>query len=1017
MFTLRLLIDGTYYDITSITKYDPFYTDDISKELDTLEFTIPVTKEDTITGLDLSLPLQQLTQVELTIEGDIKRYYVREDKVSRIYLGTPALYSHTVSLIEPTKLLELKPIPDMTVTQPQGTYTLASSELDVDPSTYEVGEEYVSLVGNTENSVTLINTTDPSDTSIIDGTTLKLASTEYKIFSSVNIGIPSKFVDSDDRTFIIRYKIDGVTIDTKTETLSPTFKTTNYQFTSISNTIVYTTAGTNEVFSITIEPTEFFQQRSRYDATPTLITSKVESVNSPIWYIDEVIDKMLVSQKVRDINDTISTQEFTLNDDTRNAVNNIVCPEFTFESRTLWEGLEEIGDLLKAIPRLSKDTWNEITFDFIDDLNDEVFTNENKTEEKQQLILENFSNAIEVDANNVIESIEDQALKVEPYRDGWMTLRSDTEGPNQLEDTNVGLKVRSNMYQVKQVIAKGFTVTYSDSSSDGPTTEWDISDYIVEEQKFNALPNLAYDSTFDRSSVNLGKGNTLYYTKSGQRIVNFGYRSPKETSLSSTPDQAIYQIIASVATQTTGKTVTGVNGSQSLADLLNTQYRVYYIAFKSVRLKLYKHNARDYEIDTALYSNQQAKVNDNVKLGRYNQALINRQGNTQKIEGGLTTDYDKLPKVGNIINNDQVITKVQVSILNGLYEYGIVGYTNYSEISNFVGIKSEYRQYAIPDKEIVERNLVYEEMITMGKELKNVSYRAMEAAGLSNLVGPFVGLSVDSFTYHQFKTRNNELNPGDAGWTTFDNEIEGPVEVLSLGTTTAFIVTVKDNYSVDDIVEEKEVGATPSLWFQNNAPYKDNFGQFDSARYSLYLTGAVNNSVADGNAYPVISDTSTGTKLLEVDIRVKSDAREIINFTYSLPFFAGLNAGEEDFRVYNGISKYNGFAIENTKADIVAVLLLDDYFPSVEEVNIQPTKYVETTYTASNNSPTYYIRSTYSIDVEPTATSILYNGWALIEKDTKELIFASKIPLQSNSSNKVVYTEDIYTQPDTTKGK
>lgn len=1017
MLTVKLLIDSTYYDISSIVKYDLTYSDDISKELDIASFAIPVCKSDSISGLDLSIPLQQLTKVEINIEGDIKRYYVREDLCETISFNTPRLYAHKVSLIEPTKLLELKPVPDFTVTQPQGTYTIASSQLDIDPSTYEVGEEYISLTANTENNVVLLNTTVPTDTAVIDEATLKLSNTDYTIYSTIGIGIPSKFVDSSDRTFIIRYKIDGVTVETKTETLTPTFKSTNYQFTLVIKSFIYTTTTTNQVLTITIEPTDVFPQSSRYNTASTFITTKIEAVDSPVWYYDEVVDKVLISEKVQDLNDTLFSAEFTFNDNSRNAVKNIVSPEFTFEGRTVWEILEEMGGVIKAIPRLSKDTWNEITFEFVDELNREEWVNTNKTSEQQQLILEKFSNSLEVNANNMIESIEDQAIKIEPYNDGWMTLRSDTEGPNQLTDTSVGLKVRSNIYRTKTIYAKGFTVTYSDATSDGPSTIWDIGDYVVEEQKWNALPNLAYDSGAERAVVNLGKGNTIYYSKETQRYVSFGYRAPKPTSVSAAPDQAIYQIIAAVATQVTGKTVTGVNGGQSFTDLLNTQYQVWYTAFKNVRLKQYKHNARDYEIDTALFSNEKARVNDNVRLGTYTQSLINRSGNKSQPEGGFTTDYTLVPKVGNIVNTDQIITRTNVVLQNGLFIYDILGYEKWSEISNFVGIKSEYRQYEIPDKDIVERNLVYEEYFTMGKELKGLSHTALVSSALSLLVAPFTGLGTSKVTYHQMKTRNSILNPGDAGWTTFDQEVEGPVDIVSLGTTTAFLLTNKDNYSVDNNVEEKETGGSPSKWFQNNVTYKNVFGQYDSARYKLFIEGANSNSVTDGNVYPEISDTSVVSEIFEADIRVRADARETINFTYAIPFFAGLNAGVEDFRVYNGIAKYNGFAIEDSKAEITAVLLLDGYFPEVEEVKIQPTKYVETTYSTLNNSPTYYIRTTYSIDVEPTPTSILYTGWALIDNVTRELIFASKINLQSNSSNKVVYSEQIYTQPDRNKGK
>jgi hypothetical protein len=1017
--TIKVIINDVYYDISSLVQFDTKYSDDISKELDLYSFIIPVCKSDSISGLDLSLPFTQNTRVEIDTEGDIKRMIVREDDSQTVFIGSPKLYSHKVSLIEHTKILELKTVPDSTVTQPQGSYTLAVSELNVDPSAYDPGEVYVSLSSLVENNVPLINTTSPTDITYIDGTTLKKASTEYTINSEINIGVPSKIIDAGPRTFKIRYKINGVNRIVKTVSITSSLTPLGYQYTNFITTFKHTTAAINEVLTVTIEPLEVQSPASRYDNASTVISTKIEDVNSPVQYLDEVIDKALESVKLADINDLTYVAEFTLADDTRNRISNIVATDDTFERNTVWEIIESQANLVKAIPRLSKDTWNEITFDFIEDLTETEYVNLKQTEERKQLVLDKFSTALEINADNVIESIEDQAIKVEPYENGWMTLRSTTDGPNQLTDVTIGLKVRSKIYKHKKLLAKGFTVTYSDASSDGPTTEWDISPYVVEEQKWGSLKNLAYDSTSDRNTINLGKGNTIYYTKSGQRLLNFGYRAPKPTSVSPSPDQAIYQIIASIAQQETGKTVTGVNGGQSFADLLNTQYRDYYSAFKKVRMKVYKHNARDFETETTLYSNEQAKVNDNVKLGRYNQSLVNKSGNLSQLEAGVTSDYDQVPRVGQIMSGNKVITKVDVTCKNGLYEYGIASYVDYAELSKFVSVNSEYRQWQISDKDIVERILVYEDCITVGRVSYTPTHTPLTNGGITLLSNPFTGsTSTFPITYHQMKTRNEILNPGDANWEVFDSENEGPVDIVSLGTSTLISVTVKDNYSIDDTVEEKEVGAATPKWYQNNQPYTNTFGQYNSARYEIYSFGTIDNDVDDGNAYPAIDQPTVASKAIELDIRVKKDSREATYFGYQIPFFSKIDNGVENFRVYNGMAKYNGFAIQDLKAEIVPVLLLDGYFPTVEEVTIKPTKYTETTMIVNQGIPTAgKIALFYDVDVPITATNILFTGWGLIEKTTGELIYMAQEDIQSNDTSVVVYEDTVYMTPDKRKGK
>jgi hypothetical protein len=1012
MFTITIIKDDVEYDISSIVLYDVSYSDDISKELDLADFIIPVTLSNTIEGLDLSVPFTQLTRVEFNIDGDIKRYYVREDDVETISLVTPHEYSHKVSLIEPTKLLELKASPDMAITQPKGDVGTASSQLDIDPDDLGPPNDSVTLLPDVYNLIDLANTTAPTDIAIIDEDVLKLATTDYKLFLEVQLQRFEQGVDDWD----VRIKINGNIV--KEQVVPVTINL--FDISQGLITLDYTSSVVDELVEVEIRPnmtTTIEIDTYTYKVALT-ITTKLEDVTDPITYYDESIDKILESFRVSDINNTSFIQEITLNEDTRNLVSNIVTPEFTFETYSVWDKLEELAEPLKAIPRLSKHVWNELTFDFIDDLNVNEFVNTNKTEERQKLVLDKFSTSVEINADNVIESIENQAIKVEPYEGGWMTLRSETEGPNQLTDETVGLKVRSNIYQHKTVTAKGFTVGYSDASSDGPTTEWDISDYTVEEKKWLGLPDVAFESS--RTTVNLGKGNTIYYTKSGRRFKSFGYRAPKATSISLALDLSIYQIIASVATQVSGKVVTSVNGSQSIEDLLQTQYNVQYSAFKKIRAKVYKHNARDFEFNTTLYSNARAKVNDNVKLGRYSQSLVNRSGNKTRIESGLTENYNDVPKTGNIINGTEVATKVNVILKNGLFEYGLATYEGYAEISEFVGINSEYRQWQVSDKDIVERVLVYEDFITVGRQLRTPTWNVWTLSGFLNLVKPFAQLSTDLVTYHTFQTRNTALNPGDANWETFDSESEGPVDIVAEGTSTIINVTVKDNFNVDDVVEGQELsGGNPTKWYQNNYNYTNAFGQYDSARYTFYTTGKVDNTVDDGNIYPGIDEVTSATKMLTYDLRVKKDSREASFHAFQASFFSDLGNGVEDLRVYAGIAKFNGLAIQDLETDIVPVLLINGYYPTVEEVTIKPTNYVETTMSSSivGLIPLLSNKVVYDIDVPVTGLGRTYNGWALIDKISKELIFATNEVIPSSTLVPTVYEDTVFFTQDETKGK
>ena len=1018
MDTITVIVNSIEYDISSIVEYDDVISEDISKELDTASFRIPITLADTITNgantLDLSMPLKPLTKVEWLVGEETKRFYVREDLCDTISYATPNEYMHQVSLIEPTKLLELKTIPDLAITQPRGEVSYATSALNLDDDErvntvyYSTDAVPLGTIGSPSTTITLLNTTAPTNTTFIDGLTLKDAGRTYEINIDLELG----------GQIILTHALWNVSIwvnGVKQLEEEYEYNTTFIKLGKIIHrqvSLSYTSTIANEVVELRI----YGDSSGGRDVLQarTYITTKIEVSESPITYFDEVIDKMLISYKVADMNNSSFAMEFTLADNTRNKISNFVAPELTFSTYTIWEGIEELADILKAIPRLSKDTWNEITFDFIDELNKGEWTNPHEISERQELRLDKYSNAIEINADNVIESIESQAVIVEPYIDGWMTLRSDTEGPNQLTDTTLGLKVRSDIYQTKTVLAKGFSVTFTDATTD-TTSEWDISSYVVEEKKWKALLNLAYESA--RTTVNLGKGNTLYYSKSNRRLVNFGYRAPKPTSISLALDQVIYQIIAAVATQVTGKTVSTVN-NQDLDHLILTQYRVSYSSFKKIRAKVYKHNARDFEIDATLYSNERARVNDNVKLGKTAQSLANRTGNRTRLISGLTLNADDLPVIGNVVDGVDIVTKTNIISENDIYEFTATVFKDYSEISSFVGIQSEYRQWQVPDTEVVERILKYEDAITVSRTLGTKTHSVMTIQGFVHIVNPFISATPVPITYHKFSTRETAKVPADTDWETFDTVSEGPVDIVALGTTTILNITVKDNYNIDDTLEGwEDNGGTFEKWYQNNRNYTNTFGQIDSARYEIFTTGKTDNSVDDGNLYPEYSQAEDGIKISSIDIKVKKDAREATFYTWQLNFFSKMET-TEDIRVYNGISKFNGFAIQDLDSDIVAVLLKDGYFPSVEEINISPTKYKETTFTGNVSlaSSDSHAQIDYHVAVLQTTNAELFTGWGLIDKLTGELIFTTVVDIQSSDTADITFDDFIYLYTDETKG-
>lgn len=76
-------------------------------------------------------------KVIITINGHVKYYYISEDDVD-VICKSPILYSHTVSLIEPTKILERIPCDNLTFTQPAAQNAYPTQLTNGEASIYDV---------------------------------------------------------------------------------------------------------------------------------------------------------------------------------------------------------------------------------------------------------------------------------------------------------------------------------------------------------------------------------------------------------------------------------------------------------------------------------------------------------------------------------------------------------------------------------------------------------------------------------------------------------------------------------------------------------------------------------------------------------------------------------------------------------------------------------------------------------------------------------------------------------------
>jgi hypothetical protein len=125
---VRLYYKGNEYDLTPyIDLTDNSRSDTIEEQLDSGKIVLSRVSKDIFSELDMSKRVPSLCKLYFNNEKGIERYYLTADtQCFEIIKGKR--WKHEIGLIELTKELQLTPIRDMTITQPQdGNYYSASS--------------------------------------------------------------------------------------------------------------------------------------------------------------------------------------------------------------------------------------------------------------------------------------------------------------------------------------------------------------------------------------------------------------------------------------------------------------------------------------------------------------------------------------------------------------------------------------------------------------------------------------------------------------------------------------------------------------------------------------------------------------------------------------------------------------------------------------------------------------------------------------------------------------------------
>ena len=905
-----------------------------------------------------STPYARFSEVD--IDGLL--YVVAEDVVTKVRKGASPLYRHEISLVEPTKILQKRVIPNITVTQPQGNiqdYTFSLNRFD--------GELEVTDDAQITVPITLQSQAD--NTSVIDGLTLK--NTNF-------YNLLVDFTVENRQVFDSIALISSPGLEFEVELF--------YGTTAIGNPHTFTIQGRNSVTqSIQVLYSGFSENFE--PSVENDVSVKVRCVPQILDGNDVAYLTRLVLQISQATSDTQNSQEinlaqvvdkllsfhptFTLSDVTRSRIELNKSPEFTFQNYTLYDALKEVANYVNAIIYLGEDDFTTVYFYFYD--NNDTNT-PNETDKSTSEYLDGFADGLEINAPNVIRD-DDQLYAIqEPTSSGYLTARANNINPTtQVNDSNAAIQLQHPIYKPIKVEARGFAVSLDNGDITYSATEYhDITSYVVEVQRYNTFTS---DANILSRGAFKNKSNTIYYTQGINTLDGLTFQGtlPPAWNAQDEPNYAVVEaILNKIQDDNPNSTIDQDLYNVSIHDL---EFRVKHIPYSDVRLTVYKQKG-----DNIIYYNEQAPLNDMELLGRIAQENAARTGNRVVTYQGLTYD-DRLPLGSR--NGNEVLVNYTISrkpLINTFTAEYAVGYAN---ISNYVGIDSRYRQYEVPIDTVVNRR----DKFTTFFELKasdtsptvTVPSYITDIYFYTSLFGNFVATPIGNRpTYAKLD---------------FDGKVvESTIDAYRMGKTLGLAIDMFDNYSAGIKKVERDIytGTTPeTIQAQEDTQYTDVLGRVDDVEIIFAID---NGSGFDGDLYPNNDITPTNA-LFTRAYTINKDARERYGFVWELVF-----QDSDNVRVYDGFVKYNRLASGLIPTNAKILFLQQGYIPDRTLDTTKTVLGVATTLGTVNNA--------LRITAYPTENAP-YEGFVLVINNEPILTVLLDNYVSATPITRYIYTEAI----------
>ena len=597
----------------------------------------------------------------------------------------------------------------------------------------------------------------------------------------------------------------------------------------------------------------------------------------------------------------IQSPEFSLEPAFEVEYEDILAPEFSFTNCTLFEALAQVGGYIHAIPRLISDTDGTsfyVTFDKLGG-SEQAPTMPPVVYQDSVININDWCGTIASPAQNLCNTTNEGGSITE-LADDYITVRAED---GQVEINGDNIIIRTSMPMQKLVkLECGYISNYAD----GKTPVGDITAYAYEDAEYSVL------SSYWGTAYPYSKAWALRWKQGSNVIDGLAFRPQQSTSTGSAfANTAILNIINAKC----GLALKAADFKNNGKWYRQLAFRVTYVPIVTARVQAVKPVASEGgEIKNTLVYNQGANVAETSFYGEKMRGAIARLGQDVEQRTYDITTYSQMPKVGQILDGKYIAT-IDASYDRTRIRITLTLTKNFNQLSEYIGLNSNYRLYDISEKQSVERHIHYADKIYIGSTRQNSSDSTIIQYVDQMLEKTF--FPVLDTTPDIKKVRTVGVLPFSDGNAMLDRAVILPVAAFPFGTSLCFNFSFYDNYgagyqSSNEFEDEANKAA------QRLVPYTDVYGEISHIQFFAKNTGWTP-TIADqkdgGKAmlYPQFDyknadrtnaflKTATG---LSVNNRggaliINKDSREKIDVTYQVHFVAT----SDDYVIGPGLAEY-----------------------------------------------------------------------------------------------------------------